>query len=101
MKRLFSLVAAAAVFTTVTARAADVTLLNASYDATRELYQTLSTRFAAQYAKSGDRVTVNTSHGGSGAQARAVIDGLQADVVTLALAADIDAISKNGRLLPA
>jgi sulfate transport system substrate-binding protein len=101
MKRLFCLVVAAVTFTTAAAQAADVTLLNASYDATRELYQTLSTRFAAQYAKSGDRVQVNTSHGGSGAQARAVIDGLQADVVTLALAADIDAISRNGRLLPA
>jgi sulfate transport system substrate-binding protein len=101
MKRLFSLGLAAAVFTAASAQAADVTLLNASYDATRELYQTLSTSFAAQYAKSGDRVRVNSSHGGSGAQARAVIDGLQADVVTLALAADIDAISKNGRLLPA
>ena len=101
MKRLFFLVMAAAMFTSAAAQAADVTLLNASYDATRELYQTLSIRFAAQYAKSGDTVRVNTSHGGSGAQARAVIDGLQADVVTLALAADIDAISKNARLLPA
>ena len=105
MKRLFSLVIAAAVFSSVSAQAADVTLLNASYDATRELYQTLSTSFAAQYAKSGDRagdkVRVNSSHGGSGAQARAVIDGLQADVVTLALAADIDAISRNAKLLPA
>jgi sulfate/thiosulfate transport system substrate-binding protein len=101
MRRIFSLVMAAAVFTSVSARAADVTLLNASYDATRELYQTLSTSFAAQYAKSGDTVRVNSSHGGSGAQARAVIDGLQADVVTLALAADIDAVAKNGRLLPA
>jgi sulfate transport system substrate-binding protein len=105
MKRVFSLAIAAAVFTSVSAQAADVTLLNASYDATRELYQTLSTSFAAQYAKSGaktgDKVRVNSSHGGSGAQARAVIDGLQADVVTLALAADIDAISRNAKLLPA
>jgi sulfate transport system substrate-binding protein len=101
MKRLFSLVIAATVFIVPTAQAADVTLLNASYDATRELYQTLSASFAAQYAKSGDQVRVNSSHGGSGAQARAVIDGLQADVVTLALAADIDAIAKNGKLLPA
>jgi sulfate transport system substrate-binding protein len=101
MKRTLSLVMAAVIFTSVSAQAADVTLLNASYDATRELYQTLSTSFAAQYARSGDKVQVNTSHGGSGAQARAVIDGLQADVVTLALAADIDAIAKNGRLLPA
>src|SRR5678815_3151391 len=103
MKRVFSLAIAAAVFTSVSAQAADVTLLNASYDATRELYQTLSTSFAAQYAKSGakagDKVRVNSSHGGSGAQARAVIDGLQADVVTLALAADVDALVTRGKLL--
>ena len=101
MKRILSFIMAAAVFTAASAQAADVTLLNASYDATRELYQTLSTSFAAQYAKTGDKVKVNSSHGGSGAQARAVIDGLQADVVTLALAADIDVISKNPKLLPA
>jgi sulfate transport system substrate-binding protein len=100
MKRVFSFVIAAAVLTSVSAQAADVTLLNASYDATRELYQTLGKSFAARYAGSGDKVTVNSSHGGSGAQARAVIDGLQADVVTLALAADIDAISRNAKLLP-
>jgi sulfate transport system substrate-binding protein len=101
MKRIFSLVIAAAVFTAASAQAADVTLLNASYDATRELYQTLGARFAAQHAKPGDRITLRSSHAGSGAQARSVIEGLQADVVTLALAADIDAISKNGKLLPA
>ena len=83
------------------AHAADITLLNASYDATRELYKDLSGAFAAQYkSKTGDTVTVDTSNAGSGAQARAVIDGLQADVVTLALAADIDAISKRAALLP-
>jgi sulfate/thiosulfate-binding protein len=83
------------------AQAADSTLLNASYDATRELYQALDPAFARAWkAKSGDTVTLNISNGGSGAQARAVIDGLQADVVTLALAADIDAIAKNGALLP-
>ncbi len=77
--------------------AADVKLLNVSYDPTRELYQEISKVFSPQYkAKTGDTVTINSSHGGSGSQARAVIDGLQADVVTLALAADIDAIAKNG-----
>jgi len=90
---------AATIFTAAAAQAADVALLNASYDATRELYQTLGTSFAAHYAKSGDAVTLRSSHGGSGAQARAVIDGLQADVVTLALAADIDAISSKAKLL--
>ena len=81
---------------------ADVTLLNVSYDPTRELYKDLNAAFATQWkAKTGDSVTINTSNGGSGAQARAVIDGLEADVVTLALAYDIDAIAKNARLLPA
>ena len=100
MKRVFSVIVAAAVLASVSAQAADVTLLNGSYDATRELYQTLGKSFSARYAGAGDKVTVNSSHGGSGAQARAVIDGLQADVVTLALAADIDAISRNAKLLP-
>ncbi|SFB93753.1 sulfate ABC transporter substrate-binding protein [Massilia yuzhufengensis] len=77
--------------------AADVTLLNVSYDPTRELYQDIDAAFARQWkAKTGDSVTVKQSHGGSGKQARAVIDGLQADVVTLALAYDIDAISERG-----
>jgi sulfate/thiosulfate-binding protein len=99
LKRPASL--AIAIFLTVTsAHAADVTLLNASYDATRELYKDLGSAFATQYKnKTGDTVTVDTSNAGSGAQSRAVIDGLQADVVTLALAADIDAISKNTALL--
>jgi sulfate transport system substrate-binding protein len=101
MKILVSLGLVAAVFTAIPAQAADVTLLNVSYDATRELYQTLGKSFAAQYAKSGDKVTLRNSHGGSGAQARSVIDGLQADVVTLALAADIDAIARSAKLLPA
>ena len=78
------------------------TLLNASYDATRELYQDLNHSFGAQWKKSsGEDVTINTTNAGSGAQARAVIEGLQADVVTLALAADVDAISKQAGLLPA
>ena len=83
------------------ALAADVTLLNVSYDPTRELYQDYNAAFAKYWkAKAGDNVTVNQSHGGSGKQARAVIDGLEADVVTLALAYDIDAISDKG-LIPA
>jgi sulfate transport system substrate-binding protein len=79
--------------------AADVTLLNVSYDPTRELYRDMNRAFSASWqAKSGQRVIINQSHGGSGAQARAVLDGLQADVVTLALAADIDALAKRGLL---
>jgi sulfate/thiosulfate transport system substrate-binding protein len=79
---------------------ADVTLLNVSYDPTRELYQDINAAFAAYWkTKTGQEVTVNQSHGGSGKQARAVIDGLEADVVTLALAYDIDAIAQSG-LLP-
>jgi sulfate transport system substrate-binding protein len=79
------------------ANAAEITLLNVSYDPTRELYQDFSAAFAKQYkAKTGDTVTVKASHGGSGKQARAVIDGLEADVVTLALAYDIDAIAEKG-----
>jgi len=100
MKHLFFLVMAAAVFSAASAKAADVTLLNASYDATRELYQTLGATFAARYAKSGDKVSLRSSHAGSGAQARSVIEGLQADILTLALAADINAVSKNAGLLP-
>ena len=80
---------------------ADVTLLNVSYDPTRELYKDINAAFAADWkAKTGETVTIEQSHGGSGKQARAVIDGLKADVVTLALSADIDAIAKKGKLLP-
>jgi sulfate transport system substrate-binding protein len=80
---------------------ADVTLLNVSYDPTRELYRDFNASFAAAWkSKTGGTVTVDMSHGGSGKQARAVIDGLNADVVTLALAYDIDAISREGKLLP-
>ncbi len=76
---------------------ADTELLNVSYDPTRELYQQLNEAFAKQWqAKTGDTITIQQSHGGSGKQARAVIDGLEADVVTLALAYDIDAIAKKG-----
>jgi sulfate transport system substrate-binding protein len=103
MKRLISLaLAASALFLGAVASAAPVTLLNVSYDPTRELYKNVNTAFAKEWkAKAGDDVTINQSHGGSGAQSRAVIDGLDADVVTLALAYDIDAISKNAGLLPA
>ncbi|HEY2211005.1 MAG TPA: sulfate ABC transporter substrate-binding protein [Bradyrhizobium sp.] len=77
--------------------AADVTLLNVSYDPTRELYADFNKAFAAAYQKeTGKSVDIKQSHGGSGSQARAVIDGLQADVVTLALAYDIDAIAGKG-----
>jgi len=98
MKSVLCLLTAAAIFAATTAQAAQVTLLNVSYDPTRELYQDLGNAFAKQWK--ADSVTINTSNGGSGAQARAVIDGLQADIVTLALAADIDAIAKNAKLLP-
>ena len=81
--------------------AADVTLLNVSYDPTRELYQDFNLAFARYWkTKTGDNVTIRQSHGGSGKQARAVIDGLEADVVTLALAYDIDEIHARGGLLP-
>src|SRR6516164_10337724 len=81
--------------------AADINLLNVSYDPTRELYADFNKAFAAAYQKeTGKSVEIKQSHGGSGAQARAVIDGLRADVVTLALAYDIDAIAAQGKLLP-
>ena len=83
------------------AQAADVTLLNVSYDPTRELYVDFNKAFAEYWKKkTGDTVNIRQSHGGSGRQARSVIDGLAADVVTLALAADVDAIATNGKLLP-
>ena len=82
------------------AAAKDVTLLNVSYDPTRELYVEYNKAFGAYWkAKTGDTVTVKQSHGGSGKQARSVIDGLDADVVTLALAYDIDEIAERGKLL--
>jgi sulfate transport system substrate-binding protein len=84
------------------ALAATVTLLNVSYDPTREFYEDYNVAFAAYWkTKSGDVTIVNQSHGGSAKQARAVIDGLEADVVTLALAYDIDAIAAQSGLLPA
>ncbi|MGB3394326.1 MAG: sulfate ABC transporter substrate-binding protein [Stenotrophomonas sp.] len=82
--------------------ARDVQLLNVSYDPTRELYRDFNAAFAKHWKETtGDTVTIETSHGGSGKQARAVIDGIEADVVTLALAYDVDAIAEKARLLPA
>src|SRR5881227_1126250 len=87
---------------TSAALAQNVTLLNVSYDPTRELYQDYNAAFAKYWkAKTGNEVQIQQSHGGSSKQARAVIDGLEADVVTLALAYDIDAIAQNAKLLPA
>ena len=85
----------------LTSSAADITLLNVSYDPTRELYQDFNAAFAKYWkAKTGDNVTVKASHGGSGKQARGIIDGLDADVATLALAYDIDAIYDKAKLIP-
>jgi sulfate transport system substrate-binding protein len=93
--------AAVALDTTPIEAQSTVRLLNVSYDPTRELYQDVNAAFAASWkAKTGQSVTINQSHGGSGKQARAVIDGLQADVVTLALAYDVDALHDVGRLIP-
>jgi len=98
-----SLAAAVALAAAVPAALAkDVTLLNVSYDPTRELYVEFNKAFSAHWkAKTGDNVTIKQSHGGSGKQARSVIDGLEADVVTLALAYDIDALHEKAKLLPA
>jgi sulfate/thiosulfate transport system substrate-binding protein len=93
--------ASATIFGTRPAQAASVTLLNVSYDPTRELYVDYNTAFARYWkGKTGQDIRINQSHGGSGQQARSVIEGLKADVVTLALAADIDAIATQGKLLP-
>ncbi len=105
LPRFATAMAAGLVFATVfgasLAQAASVTLLNVSYDPTRELYVDYNAAFAKYWkAKTGQDVTVNQSHGGSGKQARSVIDGLSADIVTLALAADIDAVATQGKLLP-
>jgi sulfate/thiosulfate transport system substrate-binding protein len=102
ISRLSGVIAAAALLVAGSAGAQEHTLLNVSYDPTRELYQEFNAAFAKYYQeKTGRRVTVRMSHGGSGSQARAVIDGLDADVVTLALAADIDAIVERGGRVPA
>ena len=100
MKKMFLfLPVLIAVLVAGTAFARGVTLLNVSYDTTRELYQDINRVFAAQWkAQHGDNVVIRMSHGGSGTQARAVVDGLPADVVTLALAYDIDALADRGLL---
>ncbi len=85
----------------LTVSAADITLLNVSYDPTRELYQDFNAAFSKHWLeKTGDKVTVKTSHGGSGKQARAIIDGLDADVATLALAYDVDQLAEKAKLIP-
>jgi sulfate/thiosulfate transport system substrate-binding protein len=92
-----TLLAASLIFGLAGHAFADTTLLNVSYDPTRELYQDYNTAFAKYWkAKTGETVTVKASHGGSGAQARSVLDGLEADVVTLALGGDIDALEDKG-----
>jgi len=102
MTRLTRLATATALLFALAGHAlADVTLLNVSYDPTRELYQDFNAAFAKQWkAKTGETVTVKQSHGGSGKQARAVIDGLEADVVTLALGYDVDALNTEAKLIP-
>src|SRR5262249_53539989 len=88
-------------FGLICATAKDLKLLNVSYDPTRELYEDFNKAFTKYWQeKTGQNVTIQQSHAGSGKQARSVIDGLEADVVTLALAYDIDAIAEKGKLLP-
>src|ERR1700747_461721 len=101
MKLRFALLHMLALAAATFASAKTVELLNVSYDPTRELYVDFNKAFAAHWkAKTGDDVTIKQSHGGSGKQARSVIDGLPADVVTLALAADVGALSDVARLIP-
>src|SRR5688572_4741200 len=95
--KLLTIVAASVALT----QGKDLTLLNVSYDPTRELYEEVNSAFTKQWKeKTGETVKVQQSHGGSGKQARSVIDGLQADVVTLALAYDVDALHEKGKLIP-
>ena len=102
MKTFIKILAPLALAVAVTAGAREIKLLNVSYDPTRELYQEYNIAFAKYWkARTGDDVVVAQSHGGSGKQAQSVINGLEADVVTLALAYDIDAIAQQGKLLPA
>jgi sulfate/thiosulfate transport system substrate-binding protein len=102
MKFKLLLASALAAFISASAFAKEIELLNVSYDPTRELYTEYNKAFAAHWkAKTGDDVTVKQSHGGSGKQARSIIDGLSADVATLALAGDIDALNQFGKLIPA
>jgi len=101
-RRLYTLLTGALLLGSAAAVQAQATLLNVSYDPTRELYQDFNAAFAKQWkAKTGENLVIKQSHGGSGKQARSVIDGLEADVVTLALAYDIDALHDKAKLIPA
>jgi sulfate transport system substrate-binding protein len=101
MSRSLAWFAALLTLATTPSVRAETALLNVSYDPTRELYQEFNAAFAKHWkAKTGETVAIKQSHGGSGKQARSVIDGLDADVVTLALAYDIDALHERGRLVP-
>src|SRR6476620_6072420 len=103
-KSLLTLALLASVFSVaapIVASAKDITLLNVSYDPTRELYQDFNAAFSKYWqAKTGDTVTVKASHGGSGKQARSIIDGLDADVATLALGYDVDQLQDKAKLIP-
>jgi sulfate transport system substrate-binding protein len=102
-KSLFAiaLLATFSITVPISAYAKDITLLNASYDPTRELYQDYNAAFSKYWlAKTGDKVAVKASHGGSGKQARSIVDGLDADVATLALAYDVDQLYEKGKLIP-
>ena len=101
MKKTLLTIALLAIVFSAPSYAKDITLLNVSYDPTRELYKEFNVAFAKDWqAKTGDKVTVKQSHGGSGKQARAIIDGLDADVATLALAYDVDQLYEKGKLIP-
>ncbi|PPD54088.1 MAG: ABC transporter permease [Methylotenera sp.] len=101
MNNVTKIIATLALALPLNVSAADITLLNVSYDPTRELYQDFNAAFSKHWLeKTGDKVTVKTSHGGSGKQARAIIDGLDADVATLALAYDVDQLAEKAKLIP-
>jgi sulfate/thiosulfate-binding protein len=101
MNNFKKIIAALALVLPLTVSAADITLLNVSYDPTRELYQDFNAAFSKHWLeKTGDKVTIKTSHGGSGKQARAIIDGLDADVATLALGYDVDQLAEKAKLIP-
>ena len=101
MKKTLLTIALLAIVFSAPSYAKDITLLNVSYDPTRELYKEFNVAFAKDWqAKTGDKVMVKQSHGGSGKQARAIIDGLDADVATLALAYDVDQLYEKGKLIP-
>jgi len=104
MNKNFTNIVFAAVLAVLAAsevRAAEINLLNVSYDPTRELYKDYNTAFSKYWkAKTGDTVTINQSHGGSGKQARSVLEGLEADVVTLALGYDVDQLYQKRKLIP-